>query len=56
MLTRVSSSPNLERGRLPLFQNFRDSLASDILLAALQEYGRFYVLISDSLSTVIIRR
>ena len=27
--------PKLERGRLPLFQNFRDSLARDILLAAL---------------------
>lgn len=38
--------PKLERGRLPLFQNFRDSLARDILLAALQENGRFYVLIA----------
>ena len=38
--------PKLERGRLPLSENFNDFPARDILLAALRENGRFYVLIA----------
>jgi hypothetical protein len=38
--------PKLKQGQLPVFQNFRDTLARDILLAALKTNGRFYVLIA----------
>jgi hypothetical protein len=38
--------PKLKQGHLPVSQDFRDTLARDILLAALKTNGRFYVLIA----------
>jgi hypothetical protein len=38
--------PKLKQGHLPLGQNFNNTLARDILLAALKANGRFYLLIA----------
>jgi hypothetical protein len=38
--------PKLQKGQLPYLQEFSNSVARDILLTALRENGRFYVLVA----------